>query len=154
MDGLTVAAIAAVAVAVPLAALFLLIRAKRDADECIHEVQRKTPGDVCGICFGAISKEDVIARCGCGQAFHDFCAEPTGACPYCETPYGDLLMVTPDCVVCPACGADVIGSVCGCGAVVNRDGTFTCRCGNRIDVNDPVCGRCGTEYDVCKGRGA
>jgi len=153
MDDLTVAIIVAAAVAIPLTALLLLFRAKRDVSGDAPAPLKKAAEDVCGICFGAVSKTDIVARCGCGQAFHDSCAGPTGTCPYCGTPYGDLVTDTPDCITCPACGSDVIGNVCRCGAVVNRDGMFTCRCGNPIDINDPVCGRCGTEYDVCKGRG-
>jgi predicted amidophosphoribosyltransferase len=41
--------------------------------------------------------------------------------------------------------------VCRCGAVVNRNGTFTCACGSPLDVDDPVCRRCGTEYEVRRG---
>lgn len=85
--------------------------------------------------------------------FHDACAEPIGACPYCEAPYSDLTAEVPDCIICPSCSSGVVGDVCVCGAVVNRGGVFTCLCGNALDVNDPVCGKCGTEYDVCSGRG-
>ncbi|MCL2785815.1 MAG: hypothetical protein FWD81_01135 [Methanomassiliicoccaceae archaeon] len=155
MNDLMLAAIAAGTAAALLAVLLVLMRARKDssgfAENGRAPPKKRTEG-LCGICFGAVSKEDILARCGCGQAFHDACAEPVGACPYCKAPYEELVRDTPDCVTCPSCGADVAGSVCGCGAVVNRDGTFTCGCGNALSVSDPVCGRCGTEYDVCKGR--
>jgi hypothetical protein len=41
--------------------------------------------------------------------------------------------------------------VCECGAVVNREG-FICSCGNMIDADDPVCKKCGKEYEVRSGR--
>ena len=157
MDGLTLALCAAALASGAVLIIFLVLyRMRKGAKGLAGRVRRppkKTGDDVCGICFGSVAKEDVIARCGCGQAFHDTCAEPVGACPYCKTSYNELAKEAPDCVACPACGADVAGSVCGCGAVVNRDGTFTCRCGNSIDINDPVCRKCGTEYDLCKGAG-
>jgi len=91
--------------------------------------------NVCGICFGAISAVDTSARCKCGQAFHDACAQPTGACPYCKRPYDDLEKELPDCMTCPLCGI-----------VISRDGTFICKCGNIVNAGENVCGACGTEY--------
>jgi len=154
-DLMLLAAIAAGTAAVLIFVSILLVGTRRSAERNFAESaepHRNRADDVCGICFGIISKEDVIAKCGCGQAFHDTCAGPTGACPYCMTPYDGFVKETPDCIICPSCGNDVVGNVCGCGTVVCRDGTFTCKCGNTLDVNDPVCGKCGTEYDVCRGR--
>jgi len=155
MDGSTFAAVAAVAAVILIAVLFLLIGTGRNVRKDLARMRRKHPkrssGDLCGICFGTISNDDMIARCACGQTFHDACARPTEACPYCERPYPELTVESPDCIKCPSCGKDVVGNVCVCGAVVNRGG-FTCGCGNSLDVNDPVCKRCGKKYEVRSGR--
>jgi hypothetical protein len=156
MDLLMFATVTMVALMAVLMVLFLLLRARNDMRTLKKQhrpSRRKRKEDMCGICFGAVSKGDIIARCGCGNVFHDSCAGPVGACPYCGSSHTDLVREMPDCVTCPSCGSDVTGNVCGCGAVVNRDGTFTCGCGTLLDVNGPVCKRCGKEYDVCSGRG-
>ncbi|MDR2867015.1 MAG: hypothetical protein LBV13_06430 [Methanomassiliicoccaceae archaeon] len=157
MDLLVFALLAVCAVAVLTVILFLILGKKKDAyrrftGRVRRPRGRKTDGDVCGICFGMISKGDMVARCGCGQLFHDACAEPTGMCPYCRSSYDDLAVESPDCVICPSCGSDVVGNVCGCGAVVNRGGAFTCECGTPLNIDDPVCRRCGKEYDVRSGK--
>ena len=155
METLPFAGMAAVAATIMVIVLILLIgternmrvKVKRGADKR----NAKPQGDVCGICFGAIAKDDVIARCACSQTFHGTCAEPTGKCPYCDRPYGEFVKESPNCVKCPSCGSDVVGSVCGCGAVINREG-FVCSCGSDIDTDDPVCKKCGKEYEVRSGR--
>ena len=157
MGPLTFAAIGIGTAAVLLIVLFLLMKARKSTQgrpwrRARRASGREMPGDVCGICFGTISKTDMTAKCSCGQAFHNTCAGPTGNCPYCGAPYGRLVVEAPDLEICPACGADVVGNVCTCGAVINRDGAFICECGGTLDVNDPVCGKCGKEYDVCMGR--
>jgi hypothetical protein len=156
MDTLTFAGMAAVASAVMVIVLVMIINAERSMGKSTRKKARrpaaKAQGDVCGICFGAIKNDDTIAKCTCSQVFHEACAKPTGACPYCDRPYDELAIESPDCAVCPACGAEVVGNVCGCGAVVNRGG-FTCGCGAELDVNDPVCGKCGKKYEVRSGRG-
>jgi hypothetical protein len=159
MDTLTFSTVAIIALSVVLAILFLIMRTKNDMRiisrrDIRRPSKRKGSEDVCGICFGNILKSDVIAKCGCGNVFHDTCAEPTGSCPYCNCAYSGLVKETPVCVTCPSCGSDVVGNVCGCGAVVNRDGTFTCGCGASLDINDPVCKKCGKEYEVCSGKRA
>jgi len=163
MDTLTFAAVSSAMIAIILIVLFLVIRTGSDTEKLAQKVskrereteknnEKKASEDICGICFGSITKADLIAKCACGQIFHDGCAEATGSCPYCERPYGDLKKEEPVCVRCPSCGSDVVGNVCKCGAVVNRDGVFTCGCGNVLTVNDPVCRKCGTEYEVRVGR--
>jgi hypothetical protein len=155
MDALTFAGMAVIAAGVMVAVLFLLFSTERGLEKNMKKPVRRPPakahGDVCAICFGAISNDDIIAKCECSQTFHASCAEPTGKCPYCDRPYSDLVTESPECVKCPSCGADVVGNVCGCGAVINRQG-FVCGCGNKLDVNDPKCSKCGKEYEVCYGR--
>jgi len=152
-----VSVVMAAAAAVIILGTFLTLRSiKKGTRRSISKRPRRKPAarkeDACGICLGPVSKDDMIARCGCGRTFHDACARPTDSCPYCGCHYNDLTIESPQCVRCPSCGSDVVGSVCGCGAVVNRDGTFMCRCGNVLDTSDPVCGRCGTEYELRSGR--
>jgi len=113
--------------------------------------RRRRKEDICGICLGPVLTGDLVAGCTCGRTFHDACAKPTGMCPYCGCDYTDFTVESPCCVKCPSCGSDVVGSVCECGAVVNRDG-FTCSCGNGLDADDPVCKRCGKRYTVRSGR--
>jgi len=141
--------------AVSVAILFMLGRIRRGTRKSISGRPRKRPAgkDVCGICLGTVSKGDIIARCGCGQIFHDACAKPTDTCPYCGRSYNEFTIETPHCVKCPSCGSDVVGNVCECGALVNRGGTFICGCGNTLDASDPVCGRCGAKYELHTGRG-
>lgn len=103
-------------------------------------VPQERKNETCGICFGVISEGDAVARCECGQAFHDTCAEPTGACPYCAKPYDDLEKEIPERVMCPVCGV-----------VINHDGTLVCKCGNIVAADENVCKACGAEYD-CKDR--
>jgi len=147
---------AVVAIAVIISIYFLLGKVKKGTRKSISGRPRKRPAgkDVCGICLGPVSRGDVIAECGCGQVFHDACAKPTGACPYCDSSYDRFKIETPDFVKCPSCGSDVVGNVCSCGALVNRGGTFVCGCGNTLDASDPVCGKCGAEYELHSGRRA
>jgi len=156
MDDLVFLAVGVGAAAAVLMMTFMLIRMRNDMRNGLPENVKATPErraeEVCGICFGEIQRYEKVCRCACGQTFHDSCAGPTGACPYCKAPYGDLAVESRGRVTCPSCGSGVTGNVCGCGAVVNRDGAFTCVCGSPLDINEPVCGRCGREYDVCSGR--
>lgn len=101
----------------------------------------------CEICYGKIESEEV-AICKCGKLFHRACAEPTKSCPYCGTPFTDMEIREPNRARCPACGRFINGSICECGAVLPRkDNTFLCSCGNRVDVNKPVCRKCGAVYE-------
>ncbi|MCL2711772.1 MAG: hypothetical protein FWD37_00645 [Methanomassiliicoccaceae archaeon] len=136
--------------------LLILLKMRTRTQRMLSRTKRRRPkkkptADVCSICFGVFSKGDTIAKCKCGEMFHDACAQPTEKCPYCGCPYDEFTRDVPEYVQCPACGNDVVGDVCTCGAVVNRDGVFTCSCGSPLDVNDPICRRCGTEYDVRTG---
>lgn len=101
----------------------------------------------CDICYGKIENEE-LAVCKCGRLFHRACAEPTGSCPYCGTPFSEMGVREPQKARCPVCGRFVTGSICECGAVLPRkDNTFLCSCGNRVDVNKPVCRKCGAVYE-------
>jgi hypothetical protein len=151
-----VSVVMAAAVAAVAVGTFLALRSiRKGTQKSIFGRPRRRPAavkeDVCGICLGPVSKEDMIARCSCGRTFHDTCARPTDSCPYCGCPYNNLTIESPHCVKCPSCGSDVVGNVCKCGAVVSRDGTFVCACGNLLDASDPVCGKCGAEYELRSG---
>jgi len=101
----------------------------------------------CEICYGELGCED-IAVCKCGKMFHKACAEPTRTCPYCNTSFEEMTIREPQRARCPVCGRFVKGSICECGAVLPRkDNTFQCSCGNRVDVNKPVCKKCGAVYE-------
>lgn len=155
MDTFTFVGMAGIAAAVMIAVLVLLLSTERgmrkDMKKGARKPSAKAHADVCGICFGTIRNDEMIARCDCSQIFHETCAKPVGKCPYCDAPYEKFTVESPECVTCPSCGSDVVGNVCGCGAVVNRDG-FTCGCGAELDVNDPVCRKCGKKYEVRSGR--
>jgi hypothetical protein len=104
----------------------------------------------CEICYGAI-EDDPVAICGkCGRIFHDACAKPTGACPYCNTKYDEMEVREPERTRCPICGRFIKGNICpDCDAVVPiKDGTFTCKCGNTVDCDKPVCKVCGAVYET------
>jgi len=102
----------------------------------------------CEICYGVID-EDPIAKCTCGRIFHDACARPTGSCPYCAAPYEKMEVREPERSRCPVCGRFLKGNICSCGAVIpRRDDTFLCKCGNRVDVDKPVCRKCGAVYEA------
>ena len=104
----------------------------------------------CGICLGRIGDESV-AECPCGMIFHDACALPTGACPYCSRPYSEVSVRKPDRARCPVCGRYIKGNSCLCGAVLPwPDGTFTCSCGASVDGEDPVCSSCGAVYELTR----
>lgn len=101
----------------------------------------------CEICYGKI-ENDPIAECKCGKIFHDACARPTGSCPYCGAKYEEMEVREPERNRCPVCGRFLSGSICSCGAVIPRkDETFTCKCGNTVDMNKPVCRKCGAVYE-------
>jgi len=101
----------------------------------------------CEICYGRID-DDPIAICSCGKIFHDACAKPTGSCPYCGEKYENMEVREPERKRCPVCGRFLKGSICSCGAVLPRkDGTFICKCGNVVDMNKPVCKKCGAVYE-------
>ncbi len=101
----------------------------------------------CDICFDDIGDEEV-SQCRCGKVFHRTCAEPTGECPYCGAPYGDFDPPRPARhITCPRCGNVMNGNICSCGTVLpDPDGTFLCRCGERLSVDDEMCHRCGMMY--------
>lgn len=102
----------------------------------------------CEICYGAIGDEP-LAVCKCGKKFHDACAQPTVICPYCNSQYSEMEIRNPIRARCPVCGRFVTGSICECGAVLPRkDNTFLCSCGNRVDVKNPTCRKCGAVYET------
>jgi len=155
METMSFVIMAAIAAGVMIVVLFLIFSTEKDVRRNTNPRPRRPPAkaqaDVCGICFGTIMNNDVIAKCECSQTFHEACARPTGKCPYCDRQFSDFKIESPECAVCPSCGADVVGSVCGCGAVINREG-FVCSCGSELNVNDPVCKKCGKRYEVRSGR--
>ncbi|MCL2510061.1 MAG: hypothetical protein FWF07_03170 [Methanomassiliicoccaceae archaeon] len=101
----------------------------------------------CEICYGKIDK-DPIAMCPCGKIFHEACAKPTGSCPYCGVRYEEMEVREPEMKRCPVCGRFLKGNICSCGAVIpKRDNTFICKCGGVVDVDKPVCRKCGAVYE-------
>jgi hypothetical protein len=109
----------------------------------LDEGDEKKP---CEICLGAITDHGV-AECVCGKVFHEACARPTGACPYCGCRFEEMRVRAPRRPRCPVCGRYVRGSICACGAVLPRsDNTFLCSCGNRVDTSSPVCSVCNATY--------
>jgi predicted amidophosphoribosyltransferase len=49
---------------------------------------------------------------------------------------------------CPECGRPMKSGHCACGAVApGKDNTFICKCGNVVDVDKPVCRKCGAVYE-------
>ncbi|MCL1979085.1 MAG: hypothetical protein FWG60_02875 [Methanomassiliicoccaceae archaeon] len=117
---------------------------KRESTTFLDEKEDKRK---CEICYGEI-EEDRVAICSCGRIFHDACAEPTGSCPYCGAGYKEMNVREPDRTRCPVCGRFLKGNMCSCGAVIPKnDDTFICKCGGEVDMNKPICGKCGAEYE-------
>lgn len=102
-------------------------------------------GGTCGICFGELSEN--VKECGCGKLFHDTCAEPTGSCPYCNSPYADFKDADDERMRCPNCGRYTTGRECRCGALLLRDGRFVCSCGSAMARGERRCPECGREYE-------
>jgi len=102
----------------------------------------------CEICYGTID-DDSIAVCKCNRIFHNACAKPTGACPFCNTKYEDMMVRDPEKTRCPKCGRFIKGNIChNCNIVISSiDDTFVCKCGNVIDYDKPVCKVCGAVYE-------
>ena len=102
----------------------------------------------CDICFDDIGDE-TVSQCRCGKTFHLTCAEPTGQCPYCGTDFKDFLPPRPARhITCPRCGNPMNGNICECGTILpDPDRTFVCRCGERLNVGDKICHRCGRQFD-------
>lgn len=102
----------------------------------------------CEICYGTID-DDSVAVCTCNRIFHSACAKPTGACPFCNTRYEDMMVRDPEKTRCPKCGRFIRGNACEhCNIVVSSpDDTFVCKCGNVIDYDKPVCKVCGAVYE-------
>ena len=101
----------------------------------------------CDICFDDI-RDETVSQCRCGKTFHHSCAEPTGECPYCGSPFSSFEPPRePRRITCPRCGGHMSGNICGCGTVIpDRDGTFLCRCGERLSSDEDMCRRCGRTY--------
>jgi len=101
----------------------------------------------CEICYGSIDDEP-LAECPCGRIFHEACAKPTGACPYCNAGCDAMTVREPVRIRCPECGRFVKKGVCVCGVILPRkDETILCSCGNRVDMSRPVCRKCGAAYE-------
>ncbi|MCL2333674.1 hypothetical protein [Candidatus Methanoplasma termitum] len=104
----------------------------------------------CEICYGTIENDPIAICKKCGKTFHDACAKPTGACPYCNTKYEGMEIREPERTRCPICGRFIKGNMCpNCDAVIPiKDGTFVCKCGNTVDCDKPVCKNCGAVYET------
>lgn len=146
------AAFAATLVLSAIAMAGLYRRTMRDERDLYSRKSAYTTADYradirCDICFDDIGEEEV-AQCKCGKVFHVTCAEPTGECPYCGTRYSDFQPPRPARhITCPRCGNLMNGNICSCGTVLpDPDGTFLCRCGERLSVDEEVCHRCGMMY--------
>jgi len=99
----------------------------------------------CDICFDVLDGR--TATCRCGKIFHDSCAAPTESCPYCSSPYSEFSIDEPS-VRCPKCGRYPFSSHCRCGAFLPDADRFICKCGARIYLDNPKCGKCGSKYVV------
>ena len=151
----TVIAISLVITAAAAAiALYRLYRSTMDEEKAMKEKDSAyTTADYradlrCEICFDDIGDEPV-SQCGkCGKTFHLSCAEPTGECPYCGTRFEDFLPPRPPRhVTCPRCGNPMNGNICSCGTVIpDADGSFVCRCGERVSKGEGMCRRCGRTF--------
>ena len=147
-----VSALIVTAAASALAILGMYRRTMKEERELNSKKSAYTTADYhadvrCDICFDDIGEEEV-SQCRCGKVFHLSCAEPTGECPYCGTPFRDFLPPRPARhITCPRCGNMMNGNICSCGTVLpDADGTFICGCGERLSVNDEVCHRCGMMF--------
>jgi len=110
-------------------------------------LDEKEDNKKCDICYGMIEGYP-MAVCTCGKLFHAACAEPTGSCPYCKAKYEKMTIRSPERTQCPRCGELLRGNTCTCGAVIpGPNKTFACKCGNLVDVDKPVCKKCGAVYE-------
>lgn len=101
----------------------------------------------CRICFGSI-EGGIVAECSCGNSFHVSCAEPTSRCPYCDNPYGQMLIRGAKTSKCPFCGERMTSDICVCGTVYPfEDGTFKCVCGAPMHMSMTTCPECGAKYE-------
>ena len=141
--------------AVASAAAMYRLKRELDADdesltktESAYTVEDYGADIRCDICFDDIGDERV-SQCKCGKVFHLSCAEPTGECPYCGTPFSDFEEPRePRHVTCPRCGERMTSNICSCGTVVpDADGTFECGCGERIGIGEHMCRKCGRMYE-------
>ncbi|MDR0887907.1 MAG: hypothetical protein LBM39_01815 [Candidatus Methanoplasma sp.] len=158
--GTTTSMLAIVIVLVTVISIVILVKVHLDSKQTLKNVSSGKNGGKptyfldegedekkCDICYGEIG-DDPVAKCACGKIFHDACARPTGACPYCGAPYVKMTVRDPVRSRCPVCGRFVKGGICACGAVLpRRDGTFLCSCGARVDGKKPVCRKCGAVYE-------
>ena len=119
-----------------------LLSTKSQYDTADYDADSK-----CDICFDDIGEENVI-ECLCGKKFHFTCADLTGECPYCGRVAKDFLPPRKSRrVTCPRCGEPITGNICTCGIIIpDPDGTFECRCGERISVGESMCHKCGRGF--------
>ena len=128
-------------------------RIAKDKDEVRGRISEYTTADYqadvrCDICFDDIGDE-LVSQCRCGKTFHLTCAEPTGQCPYCGAEFKDFLPPRPARhITCPRCGELMNGNICECGTILpDPDGTFECRCGERVHAGEAMCRKCGRLFD-------
>ena len=103
----------------------------------------------CDICFDSMDGE-VVSECSCGKSFHRSCAEPTGVCPYCKTPFANFPVSGREArtLTCFRCGKRVEQNICECGTVIPfRDGTFQCLCGEILTEESVWCPNCGRTFE-------
>ena len=150
----TVIACMSVTLLISLIHLFSVRRRINDTKDSIRgEISGFTTADYaadvrCDICFDDIGDE-MVSQCRCGKTYHLTCAEPTGTCPYCGADFKDFLPPREARhITCPRCGEIMHSNICSCGTVLpDPDGTFECRCGERMRISEAMCRKCGRVYD-------
>ena len=115
-------------------------------------LDRNIVDDTCDICFGEFETGGV-AVCDCGMKFHEECAELTGECPYCKSPFSSMEVRGIRRPACPSCGKVLEKNVCPeCGTVLpNKDMRFECVCGATVYAGDGYCKECGATYEFVYG---
>ena len=153
MRALIIVCLSVTAAAALIHVVYVGRRIGRGKDEIRDRVSGYTTGDYdadvrCDICFDDIGDE-MVSQCRCGMTFHLSCAEPTGQCPYCGTEFKDFLPPRPARhITCPRCGELMSGNICSCGTILpDPDGTFECRCGERVKAGEAMCRKCGRLFD-------
>ena len=149
MRALIVVCLSVTAVAALIHVVYVGRKIGRGKDAIRDKVSGYTTGDYdadvrCDICFDDIGDE-MVSQCRCGMTFHLSCAEPTGQCPYCGTDFKDFLPPRPARhITCPRCGNLMNRNICECGTILpDPDGTFECRCGERVKAGEAMCRKCG-----------
>jgi rubrerythrin len=121
---------------------------KKIARKSTKLLEESSTDKTCRICFGSI-EGGTVAECSCGNSFHVSCAEPTSRCPYCDSPYGQMVIRGARTSKCPFCGERMTSDICVCGTVYPfEDGTFRCVCGEPMHMSVATCPECGAKYET------